>query len=90
MFIIFIGEFINNNLSGFGYTKNMPFCNYIGEWKKSKRHGIGIEVWDDGLYKGEFINGLKSGIGSYNWKDGTIYNGEWINGKMEGNVSAYV
>jgi hypothetical protein len=42
------GEFINNDIQGYG-TYHWPDKRiYIGEWKKNKMHGIGKITWDDG------------------------------------------
>jgi len=48
-----------------------------------------LKVKDDvklpaGKYKGEIVNGVPNGKGKATFNDGDTYNGEWINGKMEG------
>ena len=66
-------------------------------WTNSVLGGIGVEIWQDASYFGEFKNGQKEGIGRYIWKnkslngfgvyyfsDGRKYCGEWNNNYMEG------
>ena len=52
---------------------------YIGEWKKGKRHGKGEFVCKGGSkYTGEYANGLMHGRGKFILKDKTIYHeGDW-------------
>lgn len=33
---------------------------------------------------GEFVNGQFSGLGTFKWSDGTIYEGHWQNNKISG------
>ena len=35
-------------------------------------------------YKGDFLNGLFHGVGTYTYKNGQTYQGEWKNDKREG------
>jgi len=37
-------------------------------WTNSELNGIGIELWQDSSYYGEYRSGLKEGIGRYIWK----------------------
>ena len=55
-----------------------------GIWKNSELTGIGIEIWQDSSYYGEYSNGLKEGIGRYLWKNKARYDGEWKNDMMNG------
>jgi radial spoke head protein 1 len=34
------------------------------------------------IYKGYFKNGFKHGKGTYNWVDGSQYEGDWFEGKI--------
>lgn len=82
------GQFLNNELNGFGFTQGDKELSYLGEWKKNKKSGYGIELWENGtFYKGQFEDGLKQGIGSYYWENGANYTGEWFQNKMNGFVS---
>ena len=79
------GVFLNNYLSGFGYSQGFGDCCYVGDWKLSKQDGYGIEIWQNGsFYKGTFQSGKKHGLGSYYWKNGASYIGNWERNKMDG------
>lgn len=81
------GQFLNNELNGFGFTQGDNELCYLGDWKKNKKNGYGIELWKNGtFYKGEFEDGLKQGIGSYFWENGANYKGQWYQNKMNGFV----
>lgn len=56
---------------------------YEGECKKGKANGNGKAEGTD-QYLGEFKNGLPHGKGVYRWKNGNFYDGEWSNGKRDG------
>ena len=34
---------------------------------------------DGSVYEGSFQNDLISGVGTFLWTDGKIYNGDWLN-----------
>ena len=53
-------------------------------WTNSELNGIGIELWQDSSYYGEYRSGLKEGIGRYIWKNKARYEGEWKNDMMNG------
>lgn len=47
--------------------------------------GKGEEIWSDGAYyKGDYINGEKSGVGLFRWSDGSSYEGEFLGNCMHG------
>ncbi len=56
---------------------------YEGECNKGKASGLGKASGED-KYEGNFKNGLPDGKGVYTWKNGKIYDGQWVKGKMEG------
>ncbi len=56
---------------------------YEGQCKKGKADGEGTAEGID-KYTGTFKDGLPSGKGTYYWKNGDSYSGEWLKGKMEG------
>lgn len=41
---------------------------------------------DNSTYKGEYYQGKKQGKGSYFWPDGSFFEGEWIDNKINGYV----
>lgn len=59
---------------------------YEGMCKKGKADGTGKAEGVD-YYAGEFKDGLPHGRGIYRWKNGDIYEGNWVKGKMEGQGS---
>lgn len=42
------------------------------------------EIYDNGKYTGDFVNGLREGYGVYNWKSGNRYSGDWKAGLEHG------
>lgn len=88
--IYFKGQFLNNQMNGFGFVDGNAEFNYEGEWKMNIKNGIGLEKWVNGsYYEGEFAEGLKQGIGTFVWENGAKYIGEWFQNKMNGQVSKY-
>jgi hypothetical protein len=57
--------------------------SYEGDCKKGLAHGEGTAKGED-QYIGEFKKGFPHGEGKYIWADGKTYEGEWSNGKMDG------
>jgi hypothetical protein len=65
--------------------------SYTGEWQNDKRHGVGKVVYCDEpggevteSYDGDWKFGHMHGRGKYTYKDKSTYEGEWAEGKMEG------
>jgi hypothetical protein len=49
--------------------------------------GYGEEVWEDqSKYIGNYKGGMKHGKGKYYWPDGSCYDGEWTENKINGKV----
>jgi len=47
--------------------------------------GHGIMSWPSGAsFKGNYSNGVKSGVGEMKWPDGRSYRGEWFEGLQHG------
>jgi hypothetical protein len=57
--------------------------HYEGDCKKGKASGQGKAEGTD-QYVGEFKDGLPHGKGTYRWKNGDFYEGNWISGRREG------
>eukprot|EP00331_Platyophrya_macrostoma_P016829 CAMPEP_0176466106 /NCGR_PEP_ID=MMETSP0127-20121128/37690_1 /TAXON_ID=938130 /ORGANISM="Platyophrya macrostoma, Strain WH" /LENGTH=328 /DNA_ID=CAMNT_0017859201 /DNA_START=25 /DNA_END=1012 /DNA_ORIENTATION=- len=55
---------------------------YEGQWKGTKRHGQGRQIWPDGsYYEGSWDNDQANGHGRLIHADGDVYEGEWYNDK---------
>ena len=52
--------------------------------KAKKRHGFGVSISLDGVYKGEWKNDQPDGQGTFWNNEGNIYDGKWVNGQMDG------
>lgn len=63
---------------------------YNGQLSQSRAEGMGDlapDISDDGLlqyYSGNWRNGLKSGVGVAQFRNGDVYEGEWRSNKMHG------
>ena len=60
---------------------------YYGEWNKgtNKKHGRGIQVWNDGSkYEGYWKDDKANVYGKLYHADGDIYEGEWLDDKAHG------
>ena len=40
--------------------------------------------FEEGIYEGETKDGVRHGVGKYNFLDGERYEGEWVDGLMQG------
>ena len=45
---------------------------------------------DDGVYCGDFFDGVRQGYGVYEWNNGDRYEGNYRNNKKEGRDSNYL
>ena len=63
---------------------------YEGEIENGKPHGNGTWIQMNGAtYVGQFINGLREGIGTFTWssqgpESGSVYEGEYKNNRRNG------
>ncbi|XP_078391068.1 MORN repeat-containing protein 1-like isoform X2 [Cetorhinus maximus] len=64
---------------------------YVGEVKQQLRDGFGLYIYPNSFfqYEGEWKKGKKHGIGKFLMKDGSFYEGEFVNGEIEGNGVRY-
>ena len=75
---------LNNELT---YVENLRIQNatYTGEVHNGKRHGKGIQIWDDGAkYEGNWENDKSNGYGTFYHTDGDVYQGYWKNNRANG------
>ena len=63
---------------------------YEGDIENGKPHGNGTwEMGNGATYVGQWVNGLREGLGTFTWskfgpKSGQSYEGEWVNNKRHG------
>ena len=77
-------SFLNNEIK---YVENLRIQNavYTGEVLNGKRHGKGIQIWDDGAkYEGNWENDKSNGYGTFYHTDGDVYQGYWKNNRANG------
>lgn len=83
----YMGQIKLGRITGFGIFENCGNAEYAGEWKNEYQKGIGTETFSDGsAFKGLVDNGKKI-IGTYSWKDGAYYEGEFMDNNFNGYVS---
>lgn len=67
-----------------------PGQMYRGEFKDSKKHGVGAMSFAQSdsesrfMYHGDFVEDKMHGSGSMEWHDGKQYKGQFANGKLHG------
>ena len=63
---------------------------YQGAWKDGKKHGPGIFLYladnefKGDIYVGEYKFDIYNGQGTYIWKDGSKYTGNWLDNNQDG------
>ncbi|CAI5782802.1 Hypothetical predicted protein [Podarcis lilfordi] len=65
--------------------------SYCGEVKELRRDGYGVYVYPNSFfqYEGEWKQGRKHGHGKLLFKDGSYYEGEFVDGEIKGNGLRY-
>lgn len=72
------GTFTDGKLNGKGTYVNKDGMQYEGNFLNTSFHGYGEAKYSDGIYKGEWKNGLRQGTGKYYTADGNLaYDGTW-------------
>lgn len=81
----YIGDFLNNELTGTGTYIWDSGEKYEGTLLKGNYHGKGVFSWPDGqVYEGDYVNGIKEGNGKMTYPNGNIYEGPYVNGNPHG------
>ncbi|KPI88115.1 hypothetical protein ABL78_2802 [Leptomonas seymouri] len=67
-------------------TYTCPSFTYEGDWEEDEMHGSGQLTFTESgsTYKGAFARGCFSGHGTYRWRDGAVYCGQWRANRMHG------
>ncbi len=79
------GTWLHGKRHGYGVAKTAA-TEYFGEWKDNKQCGRALVIYPDfgDEYSGQVRNGMKHGVGTYNFFEGDVYSGEFANDKLEG------
>lgn len=54
-----------------------PRIKYEGTIHNGKYHGKGEYKTADGMYNGDFVDGMRTGKGTFSWANGTVKDGYW-------------
>eukprot|EP00347_Sterkiella_histriomuscorum_P022670 403337598 len=82
---IYEGEFVDDQIQGFGKITNDNGSSYEGYWKESQMNGQGKFIDEYGhTYEGNFVNDEQEGFGIMIWTTGEKYEGQWRNGQRHG------
>ncbi|KAG2489821.1 hypothetical protein HYH03_011770 [Edaphochlamys debaryana] len=59
---------------------------YVGDYVAGRRHGFGTYTYPNTFFKyeGQWVNGLKHGLGKLSMRDGACYEGEFVEGEIIG------
>ena len=84
----YVGTFKMSMAHGRGTYTNTMGAIYEGEWRYDMQHGKGAEKWmgSNSFFTGEFVDGLRNGIGTWVHKN-KRYEGHWKNNMMDGHGS---
>lgn len=88
----YTGELIENEIRhGHGIMKYATGEVYNGDWQYNHIEGYGVMEDPDGGYEGDWSNDEHHGFGTKRWaKAGTIYRGDWFEGKIQGILRCYI
>ena len=82
--ILYLGDFVNYDQHGKGELFTDKY-HYFGDFKRNCFHGFGrIELYDIGVYEGEFNDKEITGLGIFKYSNGDYYEGYMNQGKKEG------
>ncbi|CCW66327.1 unnamed protein product [Phytomonas sp. Hart1] len=82
---IYVGEFINNHLSGYGEYTYYDGRVYRGHWRDGLFEGNGVYICRSGSrYEGGWSAGYENGRGTKFFFNGDIYIGDWVKGRRHG------
>ncbi len=79
---VYMGEWKDNKMDGFGVQKWKGDNVYVGYYSKDKKEGYGKYYWADGReFLGWWSNNQQLGLGKYVTPDGTTSFGLWEKAK---------
>mmetsp|Transcript_18620 Transcript_18620/g.25641 ORF Transcript_18620/g.25641 Transcript_18620/m.25641 type:complete len:147 (-) Transcript_18620:92-532(-) len=83
---VYIGQYEDGMMQGFGTLICTDGSSYTGTWKKGKFHGKAKRTFCNGeIYIGHYKDGMRHGHGTYYFKNNDVYEGEWMNNEINGN-----
>jgi hypothetical protein len=79
---VYLGETEESKPHGYGvlYRKKSIYEGIFHHGHKKK----GVEKYADGIYRGDYRNGKREGVGRFEWNNGEVYEGFWKNGMKHG------
>eukprot|EP00347_Sterkiella_histriomuscorum_P007743 403347725 len=80
----FDGNYINNELNGYGAFINSYGEMYCGEFKNGQRHGFGTHYKEGDIFEGQWMKNNKNGEGVMKYANGNIEKGAWKDDKKHG------
>ena len=84
----FFGNYKDNKISGIGKFISGK-TKFKGEFKENVANGFGIYITNKLTYEGYWSSDLQSNFGIEKWNDGSIYRGQYYNGKKNG-IGTYI
>lgn len=89
---VYVGQWRDGKRNGIGTysTKllNEPdeskYEKYDGEWVADRKQGRGLSITPGGKYEGTFKDDRYNGLGLLTLADGTVLEGRWLMGSLEG------
>lgn len=87
------GEWVKDKKHGKGVmTWSAQNEVYLGEWVNDLADGFGEHIWGDkalgkqrcNAYRGAWKGGLRSGLGTFFYSNGSQYSGYWVDNKKDG------
>jgi len=82
-------NFKKDNLINSGKIDTTKTKNSSDETNELNYKFITVNYDGGDVYKGNSLNGVRNGLGTYIWSDGQKYVGNWSNGKRDGSGTMY-
>lgn len=78
------GGFKNGLFEGENCSYASATSRYVGKFVQGKKEGMGKFSNEVGTQSGNFHNDELNGLGTFEWKDGKLYEGEFQRSKFHG------
>lgn len=72
--------------NGLGVYQDHQNYKYEGQWKDDCQEGQGVETWESegNKFSGNFEKNQKQGPGRFDWREGSYYQGGFVDGVFHG------